>query len=57
MAEMLQLELVIHSIHAVTCSGIDEGEKMFKNFSRCSGKDEDDFLIGNVFAMIAIDRQ
>ena len=55
--EMLQLELVIHGVHVVACSTVDEGEKIFQNFSRDSSKDENNLFIGDVIAVVAIDRQ
>ena len=57
MTEMMKLELVIHSVHVVTCSSVDEGEKILQDFTRNSSKDDHYLLIGDVITVVAIDRQ
>ena len=56
-AEVLQLASLVRRAEGVAQAGVDEGQETLEDVAGNFGKDQDNFLLGNVAAKVAVDSQ
>ena len=56
-AEVLQLAPLVRRAEGVAQAGVDEGQETLEDVAGNFGKDQDNFLLGDVAAKVAVDSQ